>query len=77
MKVEGIKCSIVDTTGAGDAFWGGFLYKLVKLGKNPGLLTREDAIECLEFANLVAAKCISRYGAIPAMPDLIELERGV
>lgn len=29
-KVEGNKANIVDTTGAGDSFWGGFLHKMLE-----------------------------------------------
>lgn len=29
-KVEGYKANIVDTTGAGDSFWGGFLHKMLE-----------------------------------------------
>lgn len=38
--VKGFTNSAVDATGAGDAFWGGFLYKLAESGKNYANLRR-------------------------------------
>ncbi|HKR12018.1 MAG TPA: carbohydrate kinase family protein [Pyrinomonadaceae bacterium] len=55
-----------DTTGAGDAFHGGFLY---------GLL-RGDAIEtCLRFGNAVAAMKCSALGARTALPTHEQLQK--
>jgi sugar/nucleoside kinase (ribokinase family) len=48
-----------DTTGAGDAFHGGFLY---------GFLTGEDLETSLRFANAVAAMKCSALGARTALP---------
>ncbi|RIE15386.1 carbohydrate kinase family protein [Candidatus Cryosericum septentrionale] len=69
-QVKAIDCTVVDTTGAGDAFWGGFLYKLVQSNKRPGELTAEEANDFVEFANAVATLCVQKRGAIPAMPYL-------
>jgi fructokinase len=69
-RVKGISCQVVDTTGAGDAFWGGFLYKLVKSGEQPNELTMQTATDALRFANVVAALCVQGRGAIPSMPNL-------
>jgi fructokinase len=69
-QVKSIDCDVVDTTGAGDSFWGGFLYKLVKWDKRPLELTEEIARDFVGFANNVAALCIQKRGAITAMPYL-------
>lgn len=69
-RIQGLSCKVVDTTGAGDAFWGGFLYQLVMSRKRPHELTKQSAIDALKFANTVAALCIQSRGAIPAMPDM-------
>ena len=53
-----------DTTGAGDAFHGGFLY---------GFLTGEDLETSLQFANAVAAMKCSALGARTALPTEAEL----
>ena len=54
-----------DTTGAGDAFHGGFLY---------GLLTGEDIETSLKLGNAVAAIKCSALGARTALPTSSELE---
>lgn len=68
------KVTVVDTTGAGDAFTGGFLYKLLKSGKNPGDLLPEDLEEFLDFANAVGSIATTKKGAIPALPDMAAIE---
>ena len=54
-----------DTTGAGDAFHGGFLY---------GFLKDEDLETSLQFANAVAAMKCSSLGARTALPTASELK---
>jgi len=54
-----------DTTGAGDAFHGGFLY---------GLLTGEDIETSLRLGNAVAAMKCSALGARTALPMRSELD---
>lgn len=61
---------VVDTTGAGDAFWGGFLYKLAVSGLRPNELGEAQLRDFTEFANGVASLCIQRRGGIPAMPTI-------
>lgn len=68
--VPGFKSSVVDTTGAGDSFWGGFLYQLVKSGKKTADVTLEEAVEFARFANAVASLCVEKRGGIPGMPSL-------
>ena len=54
----------VDTTGAGDAFNGGFSFALLK---------RKNIKECLEFANGVAGLSTTKLGAGDSMPTLDEI----
>lgn len=68
--VKPFKCKVVDTTGAGDSFWGGFLHKLTKCGKNPEELSLSDLTDFAKFGNAVASLCVEKNGAIPAMPCL-------
>jgi ribokinase len=56
--------SIVDTTGAGDAFAAGFLYGLLK-GKTPE--------ECGQLGNIVASFSLTKLGARQGLPTLNEL----
>lgn len=61
---------VVDTTGAGDAFWGGFLYQLAVSGLRPNELGQAQLRDFTEFANAVATLCVQKRGGIPAMPTL-------
>lgn len=65
--------SVVDATGAGDAFWGGFLYSLLSSGKSPHTISLDEAEQCTYFANHVASVCVQRRGGIPAMPTHEEI----
>ena len=56
----------VDTTGAGDAFHGGFIY---------GLLAGLSVEETLRFSNAVAALKCRRVGARTGLPRLEEVNR--
>jgi fructokinase len=64
----------IDTTGAGDAFLGGFLYFVISKGisevNNIDIPLLESSVI---FANAVAAICTTRRGAIPAMPDISQV----
>lgn len=64
----------VDTTGAGDAFWGGFLYKLIRNEKPIEAYSKDELFGALKFANAVAGFCVGRRGAIPSLPTIDELE---
>jgi ribokinase len=50
----------VDTTGAGDAFVGGFACGWVEF--------KRDAIRAARFANAVAALSVTQFGTAPSMP---------
>lgn len=74
---SGYKVTVQDTTGAGDAFIGGFLFKLLEAGATPetlvGILeTQHDVI--LQFANASGALTTTGKGAISALPEKDEIE---
>ena len=75
VHVPGFAVTAVDTTGAGDAFWGGFLHRFLTLNVHPSELTADRAADCARWGNAVAACCIRKRGAIPAMPSLREAEQ--
>jgi len=58
------KARVVDTTGAGDAFNGGFLY---------GLIKNKTIYNCGKIGNLVASRCIMRVGARAGLPRVRDL----
>lgn len=72
--VPGFKANMVDTTGAGDSFWGGFLKCLLESGKRPEEITLDEAATFAKYGNAVASLCVEKRGAIPAMPTLEEVE---
>ena len=73
IRVKSKKCNVVDTTGAGDAFWGAILYKLATRKNDVLQLTEKEGTEYLKFANTTAGICVEKRGAIPAMASLEEL----
>ncbi len=73
-QISGFKADVVDTTGAGDSFWGAFLYMLVNSGKKPQQLSMDEIKQMCLFANAAAAICVGKRGAIPALPELKEIE---
>jgi sugar/nucleoside kinase (ribokinase family) len=70
----GFQVNAIDTTGAGDAFFGGFLYKLITCDKQIVELTDKDLHEMIAFANAMGALTTTRKGAIPALPAFEQIE---
>ena len=66
----------VDTTGAGDAFIGSFLYSLsaadVTVG-NIADLTEETMKEMLHFSNTYCGKSVQKEGAIASYPTKADM----
>lgn len=67
------KCEITDTTGAGDCFWGGFLYKLASCGKDITELETSEIAEMTMFANACGSLSASKRGAWASMPTIEEV----
>jgi fructokinase len=67
------KVKVVDTTGAGDAFMGAFLYKISQDLEGICSLTKDVAYEILDFANKAASISVMRKGAISSLPTLDEI----
>ena len=74
-QVAGFKSHAIDTNGAGDSFWGGFLYQINQAGKRPEELSLNELEHFARFGNAVASLCVEKKGAIPAMPALDEVEK--
>lgn len=69
--VPGVPCSVADTNGSGDTFFGALLSQLVKTELDA--ITLDELERILSFANHAASITTSRHGAIPAMPTLEEV----
>lgn len=74
-RVLGFESNVVDTTGAGDAFWGTFLYKLSQSNESIEKITLDMAAEYAGFANAAASLCVENFGGIPSMPLLADVEK--
>ena len=64
----------MDTTGAGDSFWGGFLSAFLESNLEPAKVTLADAKMMVRVGNAVASLCVRKRGGIPAMPTRPEVE---
>jgi fructokinase len=68
----------IDTTGAGDAYMGAVLYKLVQQGyATPGdlsSLSEHDLRNLGNFAAFVAGLSVTSYGGISSFPFIYELK---
>ena len=65
LYAHGFQVDVVDTTGAGDVFHGGFIY---------GLLRSWEVTEILRFANAVAALKCRALGGRRGIPTLDEVQ---
>ena len=72
--VPSFRVDAVDTTGAGDSFWGGFLCAFVESGLAPADVSIARAAQFVRFGNAVASLCVRNRGAIPAMPERNDVE---
>ena len=63
----------IDTTGAGDAFMGAFLYKLVTCRKSINELDCNDINSFCVFANAAGSLATTKSGAIFSMPTVSEI----
>ncbi|MCI4186831.1 carbohydrate kinase [Dickeya dianthicola] len=71
MQVPSIEVQSVDSTGAGDAFVGALLLRLLQ--RHPGPIIYSDFVTDVAWANKVGALTCTRFGAIDAIPSLAEL----
>lgn len=74
---DGVKVKAFDTTGAGDAFIGSFLFNLERaLAGNKRIddLSKETLEKMLEFSNQYCAKSVMKPGAIASYPSLSEMQ---
>ncbi len=73
--IPSMKVKVVDTTGAGDAYWGGFLSSLLRQGvRAVGDITMEKLITAGRYGAVSGGLCVQKNGGIPALPTLAEIE---
>ena len=72
---QAMKVDVVDTTGAGDAFWGGFLSRLLMFGiVSSEEITSEMLDIALQYGNTSGGICVTKPGGIPAIPGAEEIK---
>lgn len=64
-KINAHQVEAIDATAAGDTYDGAFLAALLRTG---------DALKAAHYANAASAICVSRYGAISAIPTRQDIE---
>lgn len=75
IRVAGRKVKAVDATGAGDAFWGGFLSSLRIQGVNSVQdLTADIIRNAMEYGNVSGCICVQGKGAIASIPTRAQIE---
>ena len=76
--IPALDVKAVDTTGAGDAYWGGFLSSLIMQNvKNVSDLSREKLNVAGRYGAVSGGLCVQKPGGIPAIPSREEIERNL
>lgn len=76
-----MEVNCIDTTGAGDAFFGALIGSLLQMGvvlrSQIDDLNEKQLLELLRLGNAAAGLCVTKYGAIPALPSREEVLKAV
>lgn len=67
--VDGYKSRVVDTTGAGDSFFGAAVHQILQTNCDINDLTVQELIDIFSFSNAAASICIENLGGIPSIPS--------
>lgn len=70
-----VRKDTIDTTGAGDTFWGCILAGILE--KKMEMLAKEELEEMLTFANSAASIITARKGALRVMPSRTEIQKNM
>jgi fructokinase len=68
IKMSSLAKTVIDSTGAGDAFWGGFY---------SGIITNESIYDSLKLGSLCSAYNLKEVGAFNNFPNLKELKKEI
>lgn len=71
-EVKSFPVNAIETTGAGDTFFGGILHHVLKWGLRA--YTQEELKEMLTFANAAAAIITTKKGALRVMPEETDIQ---
>ncbi len=70
------KTKCIDATGAGDAFFGGFLSRLLmKNVVTVSDITCDILTDALNYGNISASICVEKMGGIPSIPNKKTIEK--
>jgi fructokinase len=72
-RVPALKCKVVDTTGAGDAFVSGILYSLNESTKTLQEYSVSEIVEIIRFASVSGGLATTKKGAMTGLPTLKEI----
>ena len=76
--VPSMKAKVTDTTGAGDAYWGGFLSCLLHEGvRSVSDLTMEKLLAAGRYGAVSGGLCVQKPGGIPALPKKQEIDQAL
>lgn len=73
VEIPGFKSNVVDTTGAGDSFWGGLLARFLTQDIDLDNINTGQMYDIARFGNAVASICIERRGGIVSIPTSDEI----
>ncbi len=74
--ISAMSAKVVDTTGAGDAYWGGFLSSLLNQGvRSVSDITPEKLSMAGRYGAVAGGLCIQKPGGIPALPYKEDIEK--
>lgn len=72
--VPSFRSEVKDTTGAGDSFIGGIIFQILKNGVCVDSIDKLINEDYLQFSHAISSIVVSRYGAIPALPNYDEVK---
>jgi fructokinase len=74
-RVKAYPAKVVDTTGAGDCFMAGVVYKYLRCGRPLKSVTLKDLHDFSDFACAASSICVEGLGGIPSMPNIDQVNR--
>ncbi|MDR0838781.1 MAG: carbohydrate kinase [Oscillospiraceae bacterium] len=73
-RVPALSANAIDTSGAGDTFWAGFLFSLLRSETRLRDINAENAASFALFGAAAASIVVEARGVIPALPTLAQVK---